>query len=208
MTTGYSIASPLTGMNIDSNGIFTWSPHQSQSPSTNTVMIVAANTNAFDSINPVLTATNTFTVVVKEINQPPMLPVIAPQTVIELLPLTVTNTAIETNIHSVTTSYTLVAPLAGMNIDSNGIFTWTPSQSQSHSTNIVTVVAANSNAFDAVNPVLLATNSFTIVVVESNVPPVLPVIGPQTIMAGNQLVVNNTAAEPNTNAVTTGYRPD
>ena len=119
-------------------------------------------------------ATNAFTVVVREVNQSPTLPVIAPQTIAELLPLTVTNTATETNIHSVTTGYTLVNPLSGMNIDSNGIFTWTPQQSQSHSTNIVTVVVANSNAFDTVNPVLTATNSFTVIVTESNVAPVLP----------------------------------
>ena len=85
---------------------------------------------------------------------------IAPQTVSEQSPLIVSNTATESNINSVTTGYTLVAPLQGMNIDSNGVFTWTPSQSQSHSTNTVTVVVANTNAFDSVNPVLLATNSF------------------------------------------------
>ena len=141
----------------------------------------------------------------KEINQPPTLPAIGLQTVAELAPLTVTNTAAETNIHSVTTSYTLVNPLAGMNIDSNGVFTWTPSQSQSHSTNTVTVAVANTNAFDTVNPVLTATNTFMVAVIESNMAPVLPVLGTQTVTAGSHLIVSNTATEPNINAITTGY---
>ena len=206
LTTGYTIVGPLTGMNVDTNGIFTWTPAQTQSPSTNTITIVAANTNAFDPVNPVLAATNTFTVVVKEINQPPTLSLIGIQTVAELAPLTVTNTATESNIHSVTSGYTLVNPLSGMNIDSNGVFTWTPSQAQSHSTNTVTVVVANSNTFDTVNPVLMATNSFTVIVTESNIAPVLPMFGTQTVIGGGHLVVNNAATEPNTNAVTVGYR--
>ena len=204
-TTGYSIVGPLTGMSIDTNGIFTWATHQSQSHSTNTITIVAANTNAFDTINPVLTATNTFTVVVKEVNQPPILPIVGPQTVNELTLLTVTNTATETNIHSVTTGYTLVGSLTGMNIDSNGIFTWTPQQNQSPGTNIVTVVAANTNAFDTDNPVLTATNTFTVVVNEVNQPPTLPLIGPQTVIAGSQLTVTNAATNANIHAVITGY---
>ena len=42
--------------------------------------------------------------------------------------LTVTNTASETNIHSITIGYTLINPPAGMTINTNGIITWTPQQ--------------------------------------------------------------------------------
>ena len=96
---------------------------------------------------------------VKEVNVAPVLPVIGTQTVNEQIPLTVTNAATEPNIHAVTTGYSLISPLAGMNIDSNGVFTWTPSQSESPGTNTVTVVVTNSDAFDTVNPVLTATNA-------------------------------------------------
>ena len=204
VTTGYTLVGALTGMNIDTNGIFTWTPSQSQSPGTNIVTVVAANTNAFDVVNPVLATTNTFTVVVREVNQPPTLPFIGTQTVSEQVQLTVVDTATETNIHSVTTSYTLVGPLLGMNINSNGVFTWTPSQTQSHSTNTVTVVVANSNSFDTVNPVLTATNTFAVIVTESNIAPVLPLIAPQIIGEKLLLTVTNTAAEPNIHSFTTG----
>ena len=111
-------------------------------------------------MNPVLTATNSFTVVVKEVNIAPQMPIIAPQTVNEQVTLTVTNTATEPNIHAITTGYGLIGPLSGMTISSNGIFTWTPGQTQSPGNYTVTVVVTNSDTNDTVNPVLTATNSF------------------------------------------------
>ena len=72
-----------------------------------------------------LSATNTFAVVVNEVNVAPILPVIPTQTVLELSLLSVTNTASESNIHS-TLGYRLLNPPAGMIIDANGLITWTP----------------------------------------------------------------------------------
>ena len=54
---------------------------------------------------------------VKEVNVAPTLGVIGPQTVNELVPLTVTNAATESNIHSVTAGYGLVSPPSGATID-------------------------------------------------------------------------------------------
>ena len=84
----------------------------------------------------------------------PALPVIGTQTVNEQTLLTVTNTATEPNIHAVTTGYSLISPLPGMSLDTNGIFTWTPGQSQSPGSNTVTVVATNYDNLDPVNPVV------------------------------------------------------
>src|SRR5262249_3727045 len=119
----YQLISPPSGAVISSNGIITWTPAQNQSPRTNTITTVVA-----DNSSPVpYSASNSFQVVVKEVNVAPTLPAIGQQTVNEQTLLTVTNTATETNIHSVTTGYGLISPLVGMNIDSNGVFTWTPS---------------------------------------------------------------------------------
>ncbi len=98
---------------------------------------MVTNTDPYDLVNPHLSATNSFTVVVREVNVAPVLPVIPDQTVNELTLLTVTNTASETNIHA-TLGYALVNPPAGAAIDANGIITWTPSQTQSPSTNTLT----------------------------------------------------------------------
>ena len=75
-----------------------------------------------------------------------------------------TNTATNANIHSTITGYTLVNPPTGASISTNGIITWTPSQSQSPSTNTFTTVVTNTNPYDLVNPHLTATNSFTVYV--------------------------------------------
>jgi hypothetical protein len=204
-TTGYGLINSVVGMGIDTNGIFTWMPTQGQGPSTNLVTVVVTNNDSFDTVNPVLTATNSFTVIVKEVNYPPTLPTIPTQTVNEQTLLTVTNTASEPNIHDVTLGYGLISALPGMNIDSNGIFTWTPSQSQSPGTNTVTVTVTNYDANDPVNTMLAATNTFTVIVKEVNIAPVLSVIGTQTIAEASLLTVTNTASEPNIHATTIGY---
>ena len=58
------------------------------------------NTNPYDLVNPHLSATNSFTVIVQEVNVAPVLPSIPAQTVNELTLLTVTNTATEANMHA------------------------------------------------------------------------------------------------------------
>ncbi|HWX20071.1 MAG TPA: hypothetical protein VN578_09210, partial [Candidatus Binatia bacterium] len=195
-TLGYTLVNPPSGMNIDTNGIVTWTPSQSQSPGTNLITTVVTNTDPYDLVNPHLNATNRFTVVVQEVNVAPVLPVIATQMVNELTLLTVTNTASESNIHA-SLGYTLVNPPSGMNIDGNGIVTWTPSQSQSPGTNLITTVVTNTDPYDLVNPHLSATNSFTVIVQEVNVAPVLPLIATQTVNELTLLTVTNTAAEAN-----------
>jgi uncharacterized repeat protein (TIGR01451 family) len=63
-TVGYGLVSPPTGMNISTNGIITWTPALNQSPSTNIITTVVTNSDLFDLVNPQLTATNSFTVIV------------------------------------------------------------------------------------------------------------------------------------------------
>ena len=204
-TTGYGLINPPAGMTIDPNGIIRWTPAQTQSPGTNTITTVVTNANPYDLVNPRLSATNTFTVVVKEVNQAPILPVVLPQTVNELALLTVTNAASEPNIHSTSSGYRLVNSPAGMTIDSNGIIRWTPAQTQSPSTNTITTIVTNANPYDVINPNLTATNTFSVVVKEVNQAPVLPVVPPQTVDELALLTVTNTASEPNIHSTTTGY---
>jgi hypothetical protein len=201
-TLTFSFAAAPNGMTLTPLGtnaaVITWTPAQTNSPSTNTVSVVVT-----DNGTPPLSATNTFMVVVREVNVAPVLPVIGTQTVNELTALTVTDTATESNIHS-TLGYALVNPPAGMAISANGIVTWTPQQNQSPGTNLVTAIATNSNPYDLVNPHLGATNTFTAVVKEVNVAPVLPVIGTQTVNELTPLTVTNTATESNIHS-TLGY---
>ncbi|MGA2751819.1 MAG: hypothetical protein ABSG59_23890, partial [Verrucomicrobiota bacterium] len=181
-TLGYALVNPPGGAAIDGNGVITWTPSQTQSPGTNTITTVVTNTDLYDLVNPHLSATNSFTVIVQEVNVAPVLPVIPTQTVSELGLLTVTNTAFETNIHA-TLGYALVNPPDGAVIDGNGLITWTPSQSQGSSTNTITTVVTNTDLYDLVNPHLSATNSFTVIVNGTSVAPVI-----QSITVSNGVV--------------------
>ena len=203
--TGYALVSPPSNMVISASGIITWTPAQAQSPSTNLITTIVTNSDAFDLVNPMLTATNTFTVIVREVNVAPVLSNISTQTVNVNNLLTVTNTAVETNIHA-TVGYTLTTFPTGMSINASGIITWTPNSSQSPSTNQVTTVVTNTDPFDLVNPHLSATNTFFVVVSESNIPPAFStIIATQTVNELTLLTVTNAATNANIHATISGY---
>jgi len=65
------LVNPPDGTAIDANGVITWTPSQAQSPGTNTLTTVVSNTNPYDLINPNLSATNAFTVIVKAVGAGP-----------------------------------------------------------------------------------------------------------------------------------------
>ena len=202
---GYALVNPPVGASIDTNGIITWTPSQLQSPGTNTFTTIVTNSNPYDLVNPSLTATNTFTVVVKEVNVPPALSTVAAQMVNELTLLTVTNNATNGNIHSTITGYALVNPPSGMVVNASGVITWTPAQVQSPGTNLITTIVTNSNPYDLANPQLTATNSFTVIVREVNVAPSLPAIAQTNVNELTLLTVNNTATNGNLHSAITGY---
>ena len=165
-------------------------PAQAQSPGTNLITTIVTNSDSFDLVNPQLTATNTFSVIVKEVNVAPVLPVIPTQTANAQALLMVTNTALESNIHA-TLGYTLVSPPVGMTISVSGIITWTPPRSQGPGTNIITTVVTNTDSFDTVNPQLSATNSFTVIIYA----PTLAPIGNYTVNPGQVVTFTATATD-------------
>ncbi len=199
----FGLVSAPTGMTINPNsGLITWTPSQAQSPSTNLVQVSVTDTNPPAINAKSLSVTNSFTVIVREVNQAPLLPVIATQTVNELTLLTVTNTATESNLHS-TLGYVLVNPPAGMSIDANGVITWTPTEAQGPGTNVITTAVTSTDPLDAVNPTLSATNSFTVVVNEVNTAPVIGAINDLTVNPGQSvgLAVPATDSDVPTNSL-------
>jgi hypothetical protein len=192
-------------MVINTSGIITWTPAQVQSPGTNLITTIVTNSNPYDLVNPRLTSTNQFIVIVKEVNVAPSLPTVSTQIVNELTLLTVTSTATNFNIHSTITGYALVSPPSNMVVSASGIITWTPAQAQSPSTNFITTIVTNSDAFDLTSPQLTATNTFTIIVKEVNVAPVLPTISTQTITLLKPFSITNSATEPNIHSITGNY---
>ena len=184
----FALVSAPSGMsNNPMTGVINWTPTQLQSPSTNIVMV-----SVTDNGSPPLSATNSFTVIVQEVNVAPSLPAILTQTVNQSALLKVTNTATNFNIHSTITGYTLVNAPGNMAISAGGVITWIPGENQSPGTNTITTVVTNSNPYDLVNPQLTATNSFTVIVFA----PRLAALSDYTVNAG-QTVAFTAAATDN-----------
>src|SRR5207237_957241 len=135
-----------------------------------------------------LTATNSFTVVVKPIHNGPALPSQPSLTLPELTTLRLTNMASDSDIPALALTYSLLEPPAGAEIDANGVITWTPSEAQGPSTNLLITMVSDSGS-----PPLSATNSFEVVVKEVNQAPVLPLQTNRTVSGLTTVVVTNTA---------------
>ena len=190
-TVTFALVSGPAGLTVSPAGAINWTPGEAQGPSTNivTIRVTDLNPPAVNAIS--LSTTNSFQIVVNEVNSAPVLPVVADTNVNELATLTVTNSATDSDIPINALTYILLNPPAGAVIDTNGVITWKASEAQGPSTNIFTTVVTDTNGFALSSPSLSTTNTFTVVVNEVNLAPVLNVIADQ---AGNPgQIVNFTA---------------
>ncbi len=178
----FSLAAPPAGMTIDpATGAIAWTPTEAQGPSTNVVMVVVSDASPFAANATTLSVTNAFTVVVSEVNAPPVLTVPADQMLAELTPLAVSVSATDSDVPANPLIYSLLASPSGMTLDTaTGAIAWTPTEAQGPSTNIVTVVVTDDNAA-AGGSHLSITNSFNVVVTEVNLAPVLEPIASQSV---------------------------
>src|SRR5205085_2495300 len=144
---------PPSGMSINpATGQITWTPAENQGPSTNVITVVVT-----DNGTPGMSATNTFTVTVNEVNSAPILSVPTNQVINAAGNLDVFASATDSDVPTNTLTFSLIAPPTGMNINpATGEITWTPAANQAPSTNVVTVVVTDNGA-----PSLGATNAFT-----------------------------------------------
>src|SRR5205807_2109237 len=143
---------------------------------------------------------NSFAVVVDAIHNGPALGTVSNQVVNESVGLVVTNTANDNDVPPLALTYQLLDAPAGAAIDTNGIITWTPDETQGPGTNVITSVVTDNG-----NPPLSSTNSFMVLVNEVNSPPVLPAQPDWTIAGLATLVVTNTATDVDIPANTLSY---
>ncbi len=181
----YSLVGAPAGASVDADGVITWTPTETQSPGAYTITTVATDNGA-----PALSVTNSFDVAVAEVNRAPALPEQAPQTIAELNQLVVTNTATDPDVPLDGLTYVLVEPPAGAAISTNGIITWTPSETQGPATVVFTTIVQDDGT-----PSLSATNTCIVTVSEVNTPPWLPQQVTRTIDEQAPLVITNTASD-------------
>ncbi|HYT89560.1 MAG TPA: putative Ig domain-containing protein, partial [Gemmataceae bacterium] len=158
-TVTYSVFSGLqSGMLLDPvTGAIIWTPTEAQDGSYNVTFRATDNHGA--------TQDQTITIIVREVNRPPILTAIADQTALvgDLLSLTAVATDPDIPANTLTFSLDEGAP-TGASIDpATGVFTWTPTAVQGVGTYVVTVRVTNNGT-----PALSDARTFTIAV---NSPP-------------------------------------
>jgi len=200
----YALLNAPTGAVIDTNGVITWTPTEAQGPSTNTFTTVVTDTNMWAVNTQSFTVTNTFTVVVNEINVAPMLTVPTNQTINELTLYTNNATATDADIPANALTFALVSGPTNLTVSPSGAISWTPSEAQGPSTNVVQIVVTDFNPWAVNAQHLSATNSFTLTINEVNAAPVLGALSDRTVNPGQTINFTATATDSDlpTNALT------
>ena len=180
----YSLSNAPSGAVIDpANGVFTWTPTEAQGPSTNLVTVMVSDG--------ALTASETITIVITEVNLAPVLTAIGTKSVGEGSPLTFTASTTDADLPAQTMTYSLSnAPVGAVINPASGAFTWTPSETQGPGNYVVTVRVTDNGT-----PALSASETITITVNEVNLAPVLTSIGAKSVNEGFQLAFTATATD-------------
>jgi hypothetical protein len=148
---------PPAGVTINSNnGAVTWTPTEAQGPGTYFITV-----RVTDDGEPALSDITTLTVIVNEVNTAPVLGPIANQTNGPGNTISVTASAVDSDVPAQTLAYSLEpgAPASAAIGSSSGLFSWTPSAGDAGTTNLITV-----RVQDDGSPSLFHTQSFTVVV--------------------------------------------
>ncbi|MBL9173752.1 MAG: hypothetical protein JNL10_09480, partial [Verrucomicrobiales bacterium] len=172
-TFSYSVVSGPSGLTVSPSGLVTWPSTESSGPSVNTVLIRTS-----DNGSPILSVTNTFTLTVREVNQPPALPVPGTATINEGSTYSVQLAATDPDLPANTLTYALVSGPAGLTVSGAGLINWVTSEATGPVTTTVQVKVTDNGT-----PALSTTNQFQIVVQEVNVAPVLPTVTTQYVDA-------------------------
>ena len=152
-----------------STGAFSWTPTEAQGPGS-----YPATIRATDNGSPALDDAAAFTILVDEVNAPPVLAAIGDRTVDELATLVFTATATDADLpaNALTFSLDTGAPAGATIGAATGAFSWTPSEADGPGVRSVTVRVADDGS-----PSLSDAETIAITVVEVNSAPVLNPIG-------------------------------
>ena len=191
----FALVSGPSGLTVSTNGAISWMPTELQGPSTNTVFISVTDTNAAAVNATSLSTTNSFQIIVNEVNVAPVL-FLPPNTNInEQVAYSATATATDADFPANALNFALVSGPSGLTVSSAGVINWTPAEDQGPSTNTVTITVTDSNPL-AVNATSLSvTNSCQIIVSELNVAPVLGTLTNHAVNAGQTVSFTATATD-------------
>ncbi|MCW5556269.1 MAG: putative Ig domain-containing protein [Verrucomicrobiae bacterium] len=174
------------------NVTLSWPTAEADGPGTHEMTAVVT-----DLVNgSIFRRTNSFTVIVREVNTPPQLAVPEPQTLDELSPLNVAVIGTDDDLPANPLTFSLIDPPAGMAIDPvTGAITWVPTEAQGPETYTI-AVAVTDDSPEAVNDRRLSvTNTWTVTVREVNTAPQLVLPADPTVDELTLLTVNVSATD-------------
>src|SRR5208282_301851 len=189
--------SAVTNAGISTNGVITWTPTEAQGPGLYVLTTVVSDGT--------YSATNSFSVTVNEVNSAPVLPGQNNVTISGLTPVTVTNTASDSDIPVNPLGYQLTSAPGGASIDTNGVIRWTPSANQVPGVYTITTVVTDTNVYAVNAQELSATNSFTVTVNAIHNGPGLGVLNNVTNNELVLLTVTNSAVDSDVPALALTY---
>ncbi|WP_406700940.1 putative Ig domain-containing protein [Singulisphaera sp. Ch08] len=187
----YSASGLPAGATLDSStGAFAWTPTEAQDGSYSVTFTVT------DNGTPALSASETITITVAEVNQAPLLGAIGNRVVNEgsLLPFTIVGSDPDTGPGAKNVlTYSASGLPAGATLDSStGAFAWTPTEAQDGSYSVTFTVTDNGT------PALSASETITITVAEVNQAPLLGAIGNRVVNEGSLLPFTIAGSDPDT----------
>ena len=152
----YSLSNAPAGMSINSSGVLTWTPSEAQGPGTYNVGV-----QVNDNGGPNLSDSKSFSVTVNEVNSAPNLLPIANRTIHAGTAIILTNSASDADVptNNLSFNFALLPPLGATLGVGNGVFSWTPNDTQT-GTNQFAISVSDNGA-----PSMSDTEAFSIVVV-------------------------------------------
>jgi subtilisin-like proprotein convertase family protein/endonuclease/exonuclease/phosphatase family metal-dependent hydrolase len=180
-----------SGFTISTNGVISWTPDETNGPSTNIITFTVTDTNPPAINTTSFTVTNSFTLVVLESNLPPVLTLPPSTNINELVAWSAQATATDPDVPTNTLTFALVNGPTGLTVSSNGLISWLPNELQGPGDYTISVSVTDNGV-----PPLSVTNAFNIHVNEVNLPPAFPFTPPDTtIFELTTLIVTNTAID-------------
>lgn len=190
-TVTYGLVAGPAGLTVSTNGVLTWQPTEAQGPSTNRVIVFATDG--------LMSATNEFTILVRESNQPPEWTNPGTRKITEGLLASFQLVAMDADLPVQSLVFGLVKGPDGLTVSTNGLVNWQPTEAQGPSTNRVTVTVSDGG--------VTVPQDFDIIVRESNRLPVwVTLITTRRVAEGSLLSFNVQATDSDLPAQPLTYR--
>lgn len=161
----YTLVRAPASATIDQDGVISWMPTEAEGPSTNVFLTVVSDSNPWASDSLRLSATNQFTVVVRELNSGPHLNSLADYTVNPGQTISFSPSATDADLPVNALVFSLLSTPAGASLDSStGEFSWRIPVALAGSTNVIRMQVIDDNPDAADTRHLADERSFTVTI--------------------------------------------